>query len=81
MIAHYYRACQSENYMNNICFQILGFDVILDHKLKPLLLEVNHTPSFVTDTPLDIYIKKNVIKDSLRIMNLNQKNKQEIIKL
>ena len=28
-------------------------DVILDHKLKPYLLEVNHSPSFTTDTPLD----------------------------
>ena len=62
---HNYKTCQSENYANNMCFEILGFynllllndyfslDIIFDHKCKPILLEVNHTPSFTTDTPLD----------------------------
>jgi len=33
-----------------MCFEILGMDVMIDHKLKPWLLEVNHTPSFVIDS-------------------------------
>jgi hypothetical protein len=32
-----------------MCFELLGLDVILDSKGKPILLEVNHTPSFSTD--------------------------------
>jgi tubulin polyglutamylase TTLL6/13 len=36
-----------------MCFEILGMDVLIDYKLKPYLLEVNHTPSFSTDTPFD----------------------------
>ena len=50
--------------MNNMCFEILGFDIILDHKCKPWLLEINHAPSFTTDTPMDSLIKKNVIRDA-----------------
>jgi len=53
-----------------MCFEILGFDIILDSKLKPWLLEINHTPSFQTDTPLDQRIKHNVIKEALLLMNI-----------
>ena len=48
---------------------------MLDDKLKPWLLEINHTPSFTTDTPLDRYIKENVVYDSLKIMNISVKNR------
>ena len=36
-----------------MCFEILGIDVIIDNTLKPWLLEVNHTPSFTTDSKID----------------------------
>jgi len=54
-----------------MCFEILGFDVMLDEKLKPWILEVNHSPSFSTDSPLDFKIKKNLIVDVLQLMNLS----------
>jgi tubulin polyglutamylase TTLL6/13 len=41
-----------------MCFELLGFDVILTHDMRPMLLEVNHAPSFATDSPLDLDIKK-----------------------
>ena len=62
-----------------MCFEILGFDILIDSSLKPYLLEVNHTPSFTTDTPLDSYIKKNLIKDAITLMNINVKSKNDII--
>jgi len=74
-LSHMYRSSQASDSTNAICFQILGFDIFLDHRLKPYLLEVNHTPSFATDTPLDYEIKFNVIRDSLKMMGLNEKNR------
>lgn len=62
-----------------MCFEILGFDIFINDKLRPSLLEVNHTPSFTTDTPLDSLIKKNLIRDTLRLMNVSMKAKEEII--
>ena len=61
-----------------MCFEVLGMDVLLDHKLKPYLIEVNHTPSFTTDTPLDKSIKKGLIRDTLLLLNINGKNKVRI---
>lgn len=29
-----------ENYANDMCFEVLGFDVMLDHNLNPIILEV-----------------------------------------
>ncbi|CAD8124708.1 unnamed protein product [Paramecium sonneborni] len=79
ILAHQYKSCQPNNHMNNMCFEVLGMDVILDSKLKPYLLEVNHSPSFTTDTPLDATIKRQLISQSLILMNCTQQAKQEII--
>lgn len=35
---------------NNNCFELLGFDVLVDENFKPWLLEVNLSPSLNTDT-------------------------------
>ena len=51
-----------------MCFEILGMDVMIDNKLKPWLLEVNHTPSFKTDSNLDFKIKYNLILDTLILL-------------
>lgn len=51
--------------VNSMCFEILGFDVLIDDKLKPWLIEINHAPSFSTDTPLDFKMKKDVIADAV----------------
>ena len=53
-------------------------DILLDRNLKPYLLEVNHTPSFTTDTPLDKVIKKGLIRDALLLLNVSGKNKVRI---
>ena len=61
MLCHTYRSCQPDDIENSMCFEILGFDIFLDDQLKPWILEVNHAPSFSTDSPLDFKVKKNLI--------------------
>lgn len=63
-----------------MCFHILGIDIMVDEDLNPLVIEVNHTPSFATDTPLDYKIKFDLIKDTLTLMNINEKMKKQLLK-
>jgi D-alanine-D-alanine ligase-like ATP-grasp enzyme len=55
-----------------MCFELLGFDVIINDDLQPFILEINYTPSFATETPLDWNIKKNLIHDTLVLMGVNR---------
>ena len=47
----------------NLCFELYGFDVILDSELKPWLLEVNVLPSLSSSSPLDKKIKTSLLSD------------------
>ena len=60
-----------------MCFEILGFDIFLDENLKPWILEVNHAPSFACDTPLDTKIKKGLLSDVVKLLNLSINKKQK----
>ena len=69
------RSCQIDDFENSMCFEILGFDIMLDNKCKPYLLEVNHSPSFSTDSPLDEKVKGELIRDTIRLLGLSKKRK------
>lgn len=62
-ICQVYNSCFPRYNEGYTCFEVLGFDVLVDHKMKPWLMEINHTPSFMTDTPLDRDIKGNLIRE------------------
>lgn len=37
----------------NNCFQLFGFDILIDSKLQPWLIEVNLSPSLGCDSDID----------------------------
>merc|ERR1712093_930855 len=49
-------------------FEIYGFDVMVDDKLKPWLLEVNVFPSMASSSPLDKRIKTQLAADALTLV-------------
>jgi hypothetical protein len=51
---------------------VLGFDVLIDSDLKPWLLEVNLSPSFATDAPLDLSIKSTLLVDILNLVGIKR---------
>jgi hypothetical protein len=49
-------------------FQIIGVDVMIDHQLRPLLLETNNGPSFNLDQDIDRDIKLKVVDQALTMV-------------
>ena len=50
------------------CFQILGFDVLLDPDLNPYILEVNYRPSLETNANYERKMKLAMLSDTMKIM-------------
>lgn len=55
------------NYDN--CFELLGFDIMMDQQLKPWLLEVNSSPAMAMDGVADQRVKPDLLKDTLRLVD------------
>lgn len=71
-LLHAYRMCrpgQSPG-SDSVCFEILGFDILLDRRLRPWLLEVNRSPSFGTDEKIDMDTKSMLLLDTFKLINL-----------
>jgi hypothetical protein len=52
------------------CFELFGFDVLVDDGLQPHLLEVNFAPSLACDSPLDLRIKAGMLADVLSLAGI-----------
>ncbi|XP_044147169.1 probable tubulin polyglutamylase TTLL2 [Bufo gargarizans] len=51
------------------CFELFGFDILIDDALKPWLLEVNYSPALSLDCPNDVTVKKSLINDIIDLLN------------
>ncbi|KAG8011505.1 putative tubulin polyglutamylase TTLL2, partial [Nibea albiflora] len=51
------------------CVELFGFDILLDVRFKPWLLEVNYSPALTLDCQADITVKKALISDLIDLMN------------
>lgn len=58
------------NLSRSNCFDLFGFDVLLDADLKLWLLEVNLSPSLATDSPLDLHIKGKLVSELFNIVGV-----------
>ena len=77
-ISSQYRIGFTSNDGKSRCFEILGFDIMLDNECKPWLLEVNNKPSMAAESPFDKVLKTNVIQGAMKIINLKPNFKKQI---
>jgi tubulin polyglutamylase TTLL4 len=52
------------------CFELYGFDVLIDESLKPWLLEVNVFPSLSSSSPFDKIVKSQLICDVFTLIGI-----------
>lgn len=69
---HTYKMCRPGQIpgTESVCFEILGFDILLDDKMKPWVVEVNRCPSFGANQQIDFDIKSKLLIDSFELLHL-----------
>ena len=57
------------------CFELYGYDIMIDEDLKPWLIEVNASPSLTADTNEDYSLKFSLLQDVLNIIDMDGSNR------
>jgi len=57
-------------YQQNQCFDLFGFDILIDECMKPWLLEVNMSPSLSCAAKLDKQIKTGLLCDTFNLVGI-----------
>jgi tubulin polyglutamylase TTLL4 len=60
------------------CFELYGFDILIDETLKPWLLEVNVLPSLSSSSPFDKIVKTLLICDVLTLVGVRGYDKKKV---
>jgi len=55
------------------CFEVYGFDILIDDKLAPWLLEVNSYPSVSATTKEDFNLKYALLMDTMKVVDFEGK--------
>ncbi|UJR38470.1 hypothetical protein I4U23_031138 [Adineta vaga] len=74
-----YRMCRpgASPASESVCFELLGFDILIDQNLKPWVLEVNRCPSFGTGEQIDFDIKMKLLLDTFELLRFRTSDRKK----
>ncbi len=77
---HIYNTISRGSHHKNVCFELYGFDILVDEKLRPWLLEVNVLPSLSSSSPMDKQIKTTLLCDVFNIVGVVPYDRKKYVK-
>ncbi|CAF0804560.1 unnamed protein product [Rotaria sordida] len=74
-----YRMCRpgASPSSESVCFELLGFDILVDKNLKPWVLEVNRCPSFGTNEQIDFDMKMKLLLDTFELLRFRTSDRKK----
>lgn len=63
------------------CYELYGFDILIDNDLRSWLLEVNASPSLSAETQEDYDRKFNMLDDMLEVIESEKKSVSSLFRL
>ncbi|CAF4931938.1 unnamed protein product [Rotaria sp. Silwood1] len=63
----------------SVCFELLGFDILIDKKLKPWILEVNRCPSFDVNRQIEFDIKIKLLYETFDLLRFRSSDRKKSI--
>lgn len=67
------QSCQKVMINDKHCFELYGYDILIDQNLKPWLIEINASPSLTASSKDDYELKFGLLNDVLNVLDLENK--------